>query len=121
MKISMWNDGHLGEASLDELKTSFSRPTWISVADPTTEDLGKIADILEVPRHVLIGKLRSNYPHADSYFEYTKIFTWHSRTNSGGDSYKPKRIFSYILLSLLFMCTSRAPPTHAQQANGGCL
>jgi len=100
MKISIWKDGHLGEASVDELKTSFSRPTWMDIADPTTEDLGKMADTLEIPKHVLIGKLRSNYPHADSYFEYTKIFAWRLSTNSGKDSYKPKRVFSYILFSL---------------------
>jgi Mg2+ and Co2+ transporter CorA len=67
MRISVWKDGRLRDASLDELKAIYGLPTWIDVADPTTEDLGKIADTLDIPKHVLIGKLRLNYPPADSY------------------------------------------------------
>lgn len=85
MKISGWEDGHLRDASLDELKVSFNQSTWFDVADPTVEDLGKVAEVLEIPRHVLVGKLRSNYPHVDTYFEYTKIFSWHLISNAGKD------------------------------------
>ncbi len=31
-----------------------------------------------------MGKLSSNYPHVDSYPEYTKIFAWYLNTKSSG-------------------------------------
>lgn len=85
MKISIWKDGGLRDASLDELKAAYGLPTWIDVADPAIEELGKLAEALEIPRHVLIGRLRSNYPHADTYFEYTKLFAWHLGPDVGKD------------------------------------
>jgi len=85
MKISIWKDGRLRDASLNELKTTYGLPTWIDVADPTIEELGKLAEALEIPRHVLIGRLRSNYPHADTYFEYTKLFAWQLGRDMGKD------------------------------------
>lgn len=77
MKISVWEGGRLREASVSDLKANFNRSTWIDLTDPTVEDLEMVAEALEVPRHILIGKLRSNYPHADTYPEYTKIFAWY--------------------------------------------
>jgi magnesium transporter len=76
MKISIWKNDILRDASLDDLTVNFEEPTWINISDPSVEDLEKLAEALDIPRHVLIGKMRSNYPHVDSYLEYTKIFAW---------------------------------------------
>ncbi len=72
----MWEASNVKESALEELKDAFSRPTWIDVTDPTPGDLEKIAQILGISGHILVGKLGSNYPHIDSYPEYTKIFAW---------------------------------------------
>ncbi|MCJ7631458.1 hypothetical protein MUP77_03525 [Candidatus Bathyarchaeota archaeon] len=82
MRISIWEEGHQKDASLEDLKSNFNSSTWINVSDPTINDLEKLAEALDVPRHILIGKMRSNYPHADSYSEYTKIFAWYLDTSS---------------------------------------
>lgn len=85
-KISVWEDGQLKDASIDELKTYFNRPTWINISDPSLEDLGLMASAIGIPRQSLIVNLRSNYPHADTFAEYTKIFSWYlSPPKRGGE------------------------------------
>jgi magnesium transporter len=74
MKLSVWENGQLIDATFDELKAIFNRPTWINVNDPSLEDLSHLSEVLGMP---LIEKLRSNYPHSDSYKQYTKIFSWY--------------------------------------------
>ena len=54
------------------------------MTDPSVDDLEKLATTLKVPRNSLIGKLSSNYPHVDSYPEYTKIFAWYLNTQGLG-------------------------------------
>jgi len=76
MKISIWRQGHLVNASIADLKVSLDA-AWVSIVDPTVEDLESVAESLGLPRHIVVGKLRSNYPHADSYHQYTKIFAWY--------------------------------------------
>jgi Mg2+ and Co2+ transporter CorA len=79
MKIILWDGKQPNPtptASIDELKGQFAHETWIGITDPPVEDLRKIADVLGIPRDLLIGKLRSNYPHVDTYPEYTKVFAW---------------------------------------------
>jgi Mg2+ and Co2+ transporter CorA len=76
MKISIWRDGHFRDASVADLKGNLDA-AWVSILDPTVEDLEGVAESLSLPRHILVGKLRSNYPHADSYHQYTKIFAWY--------------------------------------------
>jgi len=76
MKITLWNGEQLRTSSIDGLKGEFTHEAWIGVTDPSIEDLERIATVLALPRHVLIRKLRSNYPHVDTYPEYTKIFVW---------------------------------------------
>jgi magnesium transporter len=77
MRIRLWEQSSLNPLPLSDLKASFNRPVWIDITDPTIEDMENVADSLGIPRHVLIGKLRSNYPHVDTYPEYVKIFVWH--------------------------------------------
>ncbi len=81
MKISIWAEGQFKESSLIDLKTSFDHPSWINISDPTVEDLEKVARLLDIPKHILVGKLRSNYSHIDTYPEYTKIFSWYLSQN----------------------------------------
>ncbi|MFH0848883.1 MAG: CorA family divalent cation transporter [archaeon] len=87
MKVSVWKEGGLVDSSLDQLGVEFNHPTWISIVGPTVEHLGKLADVLKIPRHVLIGRLRSNYPHVDTYPEYTKIFAWYLTPAPSGDEF----------------------------------
>jgi len=84
MKISVWEDGKLREATLEELATGHRKKLWFDLTDPSVEDLEKVAEALKVPRNALLGKLSSNYPHVDSYPEYTKIFAWYLNTTSSG-------------------------------------
>ncbi len=72
----MWEAGNRRDATLEELKDTFGRPTWIDITDPTIEDLEKISQTLGISGNMLVAKLGSNYPHIDSYPEYTKIFAW---------------------------------------------
>lgn len=95
MKIILWKEGQFKDASLEDLKSSLNNPIWINVTDPTVEDLEKISEYLEVSRHAMIGKMRSNYPHADSYPEYTKIFTWHLTPLSGETSFDKSPIIIF--------------------------
>jgi len=74
MKLSVWENGQLIDAAFDELKALFNRPTWINVNDPSLEDLSHMSEVLGMH---LIENLRSNYPHSDSYRQYTKIFSWY--------------------------------------------
>jgi magnesium transporter len=83
MRISVWEGERLREATLEDLGKGLKKKTWFDVIDPSVEDMEGLADVLRVPRHVLIGKLKSNYPHIDSYPEYTKIFAWYLNTESG--------------------------------------
>ena len=76
MRITLWDGEQLRISSIDGLKGESTREVWIGITDPSIDDLEKIATALSLPRHVLIGKLRSNYPHVDTYPEYTKIFVW---------------------------------------------
>jgi Mg2+ and Co2+ transporter CorA len=84
MRISIWESEGLREATLKELGESLKKKTWFDVTDPSVEDMERLADALKVPRHTLIGKLKSNYPHVDSYPEYTKVFTWYLNTKGSG-------------------------------------
>jgi len=84
MRINVWDGGKLREGSIDEVKSGLSKAVWYDIEDPSIDDMGQIADALAVPRHVLIGKLRSNYPHIDSYMEHTKIFAWYLDTKIKG-------------------------------------
>lgn len=99
MKVSVWKEGQLVDLSLDHIKTEFDNPTWISIVDPAVEDLKEIADALEIPRHILIGRLRSNYPHVDSYPEYTKIFAWYLTSISSETDFSFNRNAVVILSS----------------------
>ena len=74
MRITLWNGEQLLTSSIDDLKGEFTHEVWIGITDPSVEDLERIAITLALPRHVLIRKLRSDYPHVDTYPEYTKIF-----------------------------------------------
>jgi len=67
MRIGVWEGGHLKDCAIGDLVANYNRSTWIDVADPTARDLEDVAGALRLPVHVLIGKLRSNYPHVDSY------------------------------------------------------
>ncbi len=60
------------------------RNLWFDVTDPSVDDLEKLATAIKVPRNSLIGKLSSNYPHVDSYPEYTKVFAWYLNTQGLG-------------------------------------
>jgi magnesium transporter len=71
----MWMDGELKELSLDNLKASFNQPSWINLSDLSVEDLEKVAEALNMSKYILIDY--SNYPHIDTYPEYTKIFSWY--------------------------------------------
>lgn len=84
MKISVWEDSRLRDAALEELAAGHRKKLWFDVTDPSVEDLEKVAGALKVPRNALLGKLRSNYPHVDSYPEYTKIFAWYLNTAGSG-------------------------------------
>jgi len=84
MRISVWEDEGLREATLEELGEGLNKKTWFDVIDPSVEDMEGLADALRVPRHALIGKLKSNYPHVDSYPEYTKIFAWYLDMKESG-------------------------------------
>ena len=81
MRIDVWENGQVKESSLDDLKENFNHPSWINFSDPSVEELEKAAEALDIPKHILIGKLHSNYPHIDTYPEYTKIFSWHLSKN----------------------------------------
>ena len=94
MKINLWDGKKLRDIpipSMDELKGEYIRETWIGVTDPSVEDLEKIADALGLPRDMLIGKLRSNYPHVDTYPEYTKVFAWYLASSPAEDEPSFKR------------------------------
>jgi magnesium transporter len=84
MQIRLWEQGNLKPSPLDDLRANFNRPAWIDITDPTVGDMQSVADALSIPRHVLIGKLRSNYPHVDTYPEYVKIFAWHLTSSLEG-------------------------------------
>jgi len=77
MKITVWENGSQKETTLDTLPNSTKKGNWIDVTDPTTRDLENLADLVRIPRSVLIGRLRSNYSHIDSYPDYIKFFSWH--------------------------------------------
>ena len=77
MQIGVWSDGIFRSFPLDGLKTGFDGPTWFDITDPQVVDLERIADTLDVPRNVLLGRLRSNHSHVDALPNYTKIFAWH--------------------------------------------
>jgi magnesium transporter len=77
MQICLWEQNRLKPLPLEDLKANFNRGVWIDITDPAIEDMQNVADSLNIPRHVLIGKLRSNYPHVDAYPEYVKVFVWH--------------------------------------------
>ena len=81
MKIDVWENGKQREMPLNDLKECFSCPTWISFTDPTKEELEKAAQALDIPNHILVGRLHSNYTHIDTYPEYTKIFSWYLSKN----------------------------------------
>jgi len=84
MRISVWDRGALKESSLEELSTGYRKTQWFDITDPSVEDLERVAEALKVPRNALLGKLSSNYPHIDSYPEYTKIFAWYLNTKGTG-------------------------------------
>jgi len=84
MKISVCEDGILRDSTMDELEAGYRKKLWFDIIDPNVEDLERAAEALKVPRNALLGKLGSNYPHVDSYPEYTKIFTWYLNTKSSG-------------------------------------
>ena len=84
MKISAWEDGKLRDVTIEDLGSGYRKRFWFDVADPSVEDLERVAEALRVPRNALLGKLSSNYPHVDSYPEYTKIFTWYLNTKGSG-------------------------------------
>jgi len=72
------------EASVDSVRVGHRRKLWFDVADPSVEDMEALAEAMGVPREALLGKLSSNYPHVDSYPEYTKVFTWYLNTSGTG-------------------------------------
>src|SRR5512136_2594959 len=84
MRISVWEEGSLIESSLEVLAADYRKKSWFDITDPTTADMEKIAEAIKVPRNALLGKLSSNYPHVDSYPDYTKIFAWHLNTKGSG-------------------------------------
>ena len=84
MRIRVGRDGALSESSLEELVADHRKKLWFDVTDPSVEDLEKLATAIKVPRNSLIGKLSSNYPHVDSYPEYTKVFAWYLNTKGLG-------------------------------------
>ncbi len=84
MNIRVWHDGALSESNLEELVADHRKKLWFDVTDPSVEDLEKLATAIRVPRNSLIGKLSSNYPHVDSYPEYTKVFAWYLNTKGLG-------------------------------------
>jgi Mg2+ and Co2+ transporter CorA len=84
MKISVWEDNRLRNVTIEEFEASHMKRLWFDVTDPSVEDLERVAEALSAPRNALLGKLSSNYPHVDSYPEYTKIFAWYLNTNSSG-------------------------------------
>ena len=84
MKISVWEDRRFKDATIDDLGASYNKRLWFDVTDPNVEDLEIVAEALRVPRNALLGKLSSNYPHVDSYSEYTKIFAWYLNTKGSG-------------------------------------
>jgi len=84
MKLSVWENGQLLDAAFDEIEDLFNRPTWINVNDPSLEDLSRLSGILGMP---LIENLRSNYPHTDSYKQYTKIFSWYLTPSRGSKEF----------------------------------
>jgi magnesium transporter len=80
MKICFWGDNKLEETSIEALKAGYKRKLWFDITDTSVEDLELVAEALHIPRNTLIGKLSSNYPHVDSYPDYTKVFIWHLNT-----------------------------------------
>src|SRR4030043_1836512 len=84
MKLSVWENGQLIDAAFDELNALFNRPIWINVNDPSLEDLSRMSGVLGMP---LIENLRSNYPHSDSYKQYTKIFSWYLTPSPGSKEF----------------------------------
>jgi Mg2+ and Co2+ transporter CorA len=84
MRIRVWRDGALSDSSLEELVVNHRKKLWFDVTDPSLDDMEKLATALKVPRNSLIGKLSSNYPHVDSYPEYTKVFAWYLNTKGLG-------------------------------------
>lgn len=86
MILSIWDKGKPRKEGLSELKTAFSSSCWIDVIDPTADDLKNLAEKLDIPSNMLVGKMRSNYPHVDSYPEYTKIFCWYTSPQESGES-----------------------------------
>jgi magnesium transporter len=91
MQIRLWEESNLKPMPLSDLKANFNRPVWIDITDPTVEDMGNVANSLSIPRHVLVGKLRSNYPHVDAYPEYVKVFMWHLAPIQEGKSFSFQR------------------------------
>jgi magnesium transporter len=77
MRIYSWEDNKLEETSIEALKDGYKKKLWFDITDTNVEDLEHVAEALRVPRNTLIGKLSSNYPHVDSYPDYTKVFIWH--------------------------------------------
>jgi magnesium transporter len=84
MKISVWEDKRLRDATIEEFGANHRKKLWFDVTDPSVEDMERVAEALKVPRNALLGKLSSNYPHVDSYPEYTKIFAWYLNTKGSG-------------------------------------
>jgi len=76
MKVTIYADGQLKEASIEELGAYYEQAAWISVVDPSLNELGRIVEVLGLPEYSLIGNLRSNYPHVDTSTKYTKFFSW---------------------------------------------
>jgi magnesium transporter len=81
MRITVWENGSSKETTLDTLSDSTKKESWIDVTDPAIGDLENLADLVGIPRSVLIGRLRSNYSHIDSYQDYFKFFSWHLSDN----------------------------------------
>jgi Mg2+ and Co2+ transporter CorA len=84
MKISVWEKGKLREAIINELHSTNKKKLWFDIVDPSVEEMEGLTEAFRVPRNVLLGKLSSNYPHVDSYPEYTKIFVWYLNTEGTG-------------------------------------
>jgi len=84
MRISVWENGTLRGSTLEELSAGHRKKLWFDIVDPSVGDMENVAETLKVPRNALLGKLRSNYPHIDSYPNYTKVFVWYLNTESTG-------------------------------------
>ena len=84
MKIKVWHEGRLTDSNLGDLVADHGKKLWFDVTDPNVDDLEMLATTIKVPRNSLIGKLSSNYPHVDSYPEYTKVFAWYLNTEGLG-------------------------------------